>query len=343
MPEKLSSTSVSRDVEAFKRAATYRIGDARKIPNTRDGRIRVRMRFVTGQNDGLKTKKEKKQRDIEYEVAQVKAKLDPSATPVFPGFVLEFCSCRDPRYKAIRDRHYVENAGAVGQQIHFIIWYKKNMVGIISGGSAAYAVASRDKFFGITKENRQKVLNSIINNTVFRLEYHNDKRILNKKGRAVPAESLATQVLALWRKVAPIVWFDLYGAIPCGFETFVVETETRKGTSYKGDNWENLGRTAGSSKSHKGLGNASTRKNVEPKLVYARRSDDYSYLAECGDPRVDPSGYKSSWRLNTPEERQRAKTIAERREYLMGRVFFLYRLAGVKSVSFTRKEFVLSD
>lgn len=61
------------------------------------------------------------------------------------------------------------NKGAHAQQVHFLIWCEGTMAGIISGGSAAYAVASRDSFFGITKENREKVLNGVIDNTVFRL------------------------------------------------------------------------------------------------------------------------------------------------------------------------------
>jgi hypothetical protein len=291
----------------------------------------------------LKTKDEKKQRDVEYEVAQVKAKAGASAEPIFPDIVLEFCSRSDPRYQAFRDRDYVENHGAIGQQVHFLIWYKRPLAGIISGGSAVYGVASRDNSFSITKQNRKKFMTSIINNNVFRMEYHNDKRMITKSGRDVPVESVATRVLALWRKVIPFLWFDIYAAIPCGFETFVGETEKRKGSVYKSDNWEYVGRTVGSSKSRKGLTNALVREKVEPKLVYVKKSDDYSCFAECGDPRFDPSGYKPSWPGKTPAEKQLAKDRAKRRKYLEGRVFFLHKVGGFKSVSFTRKEFIISN
>jgi hypothetical protein len=56
---------------------------------------------------------------------------------VVPDFLLEFCSREDPRYKTIRDEHYVKNKGAHGQQVHFLVWYKRTLVGIISGGAAA--------------------------------------------------------------------------------------------------------------------------------------------------------------------------------------------------------------
>src|SRR5260370_5325240 len=55
-----------------------------------------------------------------------------------PELFLEFCKRADRPYKDIRDRHYIPNAGACGQQIHFLIRYKNEIVGIISGGSAAY-------------------------------------------------------------------------------------------------------------------------------------------------------------------------------------------------------------
>ncbi len=264
--------------------------------------------------------------------------------PIFPDLVLEFCSRVDPRYKFIRDQHYVKNKGAIGQQMHFIVWYKKKIAGIISGGSAVYGVASRDNSFKITKENRKKFMSSIINNTVFRMEYRSDKRMMTKSGRDVPVESMATQVLALWRKVVPFVWFYLYAAIPCGFETLIGETEKRKGSIYKGDNWQYVGRTFGASKSRKGLTNAPVREKVEPKLVYVKKSDDYFYFAQCGDTRFDPAGYKSSWQGKTPDEKQRAREKAKRRRYLTGKVFYMHNLRGPGwGVNFTPREFVLHD
>jgi hypothetical protein len=245
----------------------------------------------------------------------------------FPDLVLEFCSRTDPRYKEIRDRHYVENKGSIGQQIHFIVWYKKKIAGIISGGSSVWGTSGRDAFFGIDKANRKQFLNSIINNTVFRL-------VNNEK-------NLATQVMALWRRIVPHVWFDIYAAIPVGFETFVVEEDFRKGALYKADNWIYLGESAGSGKVHRGLNRAATRKKVGKKLIFAKKSDDFSWKVECDDPRYDPAGYRPSWERKTPEQKLIAKTKAARRKHLTGKVFYIYRLKTSSAVSFTDKKFVL--
>jgi hypothetical protein len=80
---------------------------------------------------------------------------------------LEFCSSRD--VADFENRHYVEKMpksyfratehskpagkprGHHGQQVHFLIWYRGENVGAISGGSSVYGTKVRDTFFGITK------------------------------------------------------------------------------------------------------------------------------------------------------------------------------------------------
>lgn len=241
-------------------------------------------------------------------------------THTFPDLVFEFCSREDRRYKEVRDVHYVENKGAHAQQIHFLIWYEGTVAGIISGGSGAYAVASRDAFFGITKENRKYVLNGVIDNTVFRL-------VKNEP-------NLSTRVIALWRKVVPLVWEDLYAVPVFGFETFVVEEDHRKGSLYKADNWTSAGETSGNGKSHEnGLTGELTRKSVVPKLIFCKWRDGFSTPVE--------SEYVSSWKGKTPEEKQRGKTIAERRKHLMGKVFYIRNSYSLNSVYFTPLQNVL--
>ena len=70
--------------------------------------------------------------------------------------MLEFCKSSDPRYQDIRDRHYVPNHGTQGQQLHFIIHYKNQVVGIISAASSVYAVKARDDYFQIPKDIKQR-------------------------------------------------------------------------------------------------------------------------------------------------------------------------------------------
>lgn len=175
--------------------------------------------------------------------------------------ILKSCKRTDQEYKEIRDRHYIPNNGAVGQQLHYLIKLrdggKYRTIGIISAGSAAYAVGSRDKYFGVTKDNRRVALNSIVDNTVFRLE----ERIPN----------LGTQVLSMWRKQVQKDWYRKYGVKVAGFETFIIENDQRKGAMYKADNWEYVGETAGNTKMHlHGIDKQFERKNVCKKLIYCK-------------------------------------------------------------------------
>lgn len=184
------------------------------------------------------------------------------------------CKRTDPIYQAFRNRHYVPNKGAIGQQIHYIIYLDCIPVGIISGGSAVYATKPRDEFFGITKHNRTIALNGIINNTVFRLE------------RNLP--NLGTQILAMWRRQIVVDWVSKYHVIPCGFETFIIENERRKGAMYKADNWAYVGNTSGNTKMHlHGIDKEFQRMSNIPKLIFCKRIRG-GHL---------PQEYHSSWKV----------------------------------------------
>ena len=172
---------------------------------------------------------------------------------------IELMRCKSScyQYQQFRDRHYIPNHGAVGQQLHYLIFLEKEIVGIISGGSATYAVKCRDDFFGITKENRVVSLNGIVDNTVFRLE----KNLPN----------LGTQILKLWRNRIISDWKAKYGVDVCGFETFIIGNERRIGALYKADNWTYVGETSGSAKVHdKGIANKQHREDTEKKLVFCK-------------------------------------------------------------------------
>ena len=153
-----------------------------------------------------------------------------------------------------------------------MILLDREVIGIISGGASAYAVKARDDFFGITKENRNVALNGIVDNTVFRLEKH--------------LPNLATQILALWRITVERDWREKYGVIVCGFETFVIENKTRKGSLYKADNWTFVGRTQGSTKFHQhGVEKHFERREVEQKLIFCKWTKHKEL----------PSSYNSTW------------------------------------------------
>jgi hypothetical protein len=129
-------------------------------------------------------------------------------------------------------------------------------IGIITAGSATYAIKSRDEFFGITKENRDRLIQRNVNNTVFRMEVHEC--------------GLMQRVLSIWRRQVPYIWFDLYADDVIGYKTPVeveeirpgdgiLPGEQRDGHSYKGDNWTHVGETKGSAKPHSGIQAKHTR------------------------------------------------------------------------------------
>ena len=172
------------------------------------------------------------------------------------NIILKRCKRTDEDYQLIRNRHYIPNRGCHGQQLHYLIYLNENIIGIISGASSVYAVKSRDDFFGLTKDNKKIALNSIINNVVFRLEYHE--------------KNLGTKILKIWRKQIARDWEQRYKVKVHGFETFIIENESRKGALYKADNWSYLGRTVGNTKFHdKGLNTMHERKETEQKLIFA--------------------------------------------------------------------------
>ena len=219
---------------------------------------------------------------------------------------LEFCSRSDSRYVDIRGRHYIPNKGSHGQQLHFIVWDGPTLVGIVSAGSGVYAVAARDKFFGVPKNREEKErywLPAIVNNTVFRLE--------------TTRPNLGTQVLSKWRKVTRRLWQELYGVPVIGFETFIVEEPWRRGSMYLAAGWTYVGQTAGRTKAHTtkgGLADSRAHLDTEPKMVYCA-------YARGNRPMKPSVPYVSSWRRSTPEEKAADKRIAEARKALLGRRF----------------------
>ena len=178
----------------------------------------------------------------------------------------------DPRYQAIRDRHYVANRGCHGQQLHYLIQLAGEVCGIISGASSVFAVRARDEYFGLTPATKRTGLNSIVNNVVFRLETH--------------LPNLATQVLSLWRRRVAIDWEDRYKVRVHGFETFVVEEDYRKGSLYLADNWVCVGNTFGNTKRHVGLNTPQERVATMPKMIFVKKVPNTTLCTE----------YHATWR-----------------------------------------------
>jgi hypothetical protein len=172
-----------------------------------------------------------------------------------------------------------------------------------------YATPSRDKFFGITTANRKNLLNGIVDNVFFRLQ--------------LAEPNLATQVLASWRKIIRFVWEELYGVHVFGFETLIGDLRDagRVGTIYKADNWTLAGKTEGSTKAH-GKGGLTGGLTGTP---YVRHHTDIKFVFCKLESPVVEQVYQSSWRASTPggtpEEKQRARQVSQKRQKYLGPVW----------------------
>ena len=248
-----------------------------------------------------------------------------------PELYLEMVSTADERWKSFRIEHYIKsydyeqfkatrehhtlNAKEPaklglkirerGQQIHFLIWYKGEQVGIISGGSVVYGTRLRDEFFKVPKETaeRKRVLNSIVNNTVYHL---------------APREKfLFARALALWEKVVPYVWNELYEVPVCGFETFIDPKGTKnggRGSGYRGIGWTWLGKTAGNAKTM-----------ALPKTVLCKWRPGYSSLIAVDYKPTWEAGEKDKDGNLTPKgaaQRALAKIRTARRKKYIGKFFY---------------------
>lgn len=204
-----------------------------------------------------------------------------------PKAELFLVSRSDPRYLKYRNRHYVENNGCHGQQLHYLVYLNNQQIGIISGASSVYGVRARDEYFGLQTDAtiKKTQLCSIINNVVYRIED--------------APKNAATQILALWRRQIAHDWNYLYKVEVAGFETFVIESDIdngkrRSGALYRADNWDLIGLTAGNTKTHRkadgcgGLNAKHKRQQVCKKLIYARKVKGIklatSYKASWDDP-----------------------------------------------------------
>jgi len=152
--------------------------------------------------------------------------------------------------------HYPESKGIVGRSINYIVIWKNRIVGIIGGNSPPFSVKPIDKFFGITKENRNDMLVKHLNNEVYRI--------------IRPAKNLATMSLKSFRRQVKHDYLLKYGERLIGLITFVEPPRT--GAIYKADNWVYLGMTKGYGTTRRGK-RWFDRKWVkkQPKLIFAYR------------------------------------------------------------------------
>lgn len=180
---------------------------------------------------------------------------------------LEIIRRTDPRILADMAIHYSQPKGFVGRNICYAIIFNGTYYGTIVGGSATLHLVGRDEFFGLTKENKKRLLNQIVNNIFYHIE---------KKGGKYPIRNMVPAVLAMFREQIRLDWQVKYGDIVIGFESLIELPRT--GEAYKRDGWQEVGITKGQTcKRVAGKGTDSwtgkriwDTKNLRPKRVFVR-------------------------------------------------------------------------
>jgi hypothetical protein len=151
-------------------------------------------------------------------------------TSTEPGLSLERVSPSTRAYAAFWARHYPGSKGAIGRQLHYLVWLDGQMLGIIAAGEAMFRCAPRDRALGLELAAGTPPPGWLVACSAFRVE---------DAPYGVPS-----QVLALWRAAVRADWARLYGHEVRWFETLV--EPPRIGTCFVRDGWRRLARrTAG--------------------------------------------------------------------------------------------------
>lgn len=189
----------------------------------------------------------------------------PSAQ--IPQIALEQIKRADPRILADMAIHYSQPKGFVGRNICYAVLVSGVYFGAIVGGSSTLHLPGRDEFFGLTAENKARMLGRIVNN----IFYH----IAPRHGK-YPVRNMVPKTIALFRTRIASDWEQKYGDKVVGFESLVELPRT--GEIYLRDGWEEVGVTKGFT--CKRVGGKSTDTwsgkrvwdtvNLRPKRVFVR-------------------------------------------------------------------------
>lgn len=125
---------------------------------------------------------------------------------------------------------YIPHYKSVGRRIDYLIYYEKEIIGMIGIGSSTYPPCKDIlNYLNITKKQYKQLFNSFANNWRFCFK----KQIYNA----------GTQVLKLLRNRIKLDWRNKYGDELNYLITFV--GGSHNGAVYKADNWFMIGQTAG--------------------------------------------------------------------------------------------------
>jgi hypothetical protein len=133
---------------------------------------------------------------------------------------------------AIEQNHYLKNARLVGEQLRYVAEVDGQWVALLGWSAGSYHLRERETWIGWDVEQRRQRLPLVANNARF---------LIVQPGRW---PNLGSRVLALCLGRLAQDWQALYGHTILVVESFV-DSQLFRGTAYKANGWEALGKTAG--------------------------------------------------------------------------------------------------
>jgi Domain of unknown function (DUF4338) len=163
--------------------------------------------------------------------------------------------------------HYLGCPVPFGASLRYWARHRDRELGCLLWTSPAWKMQARDTWIGWSDPQRQRNLQSIVNNGRFLILPW------------VRVKGLASKILALSARQMPQDWQDRYGRRPVLLET-LVDAARFRGTCYRAANWIHVGQTAGRGRmdrKHEAHGRV-----VKDIYVYPLARDVRQLL--CGDP-----------------------------------------------------------
>src|SRR5512132_4242335 len=133
----------------------------------------------------------------------------------------------------MEEKHYLRSARMVGEQLRYVAEVEGEWVALLGWSAGSYHLRPREAWIGWNDEQRRQRLPFVANNARFLM--------LEAAGRW---PNLCSRVMALCTQRLPQDWQEVYGHTILLVESFV-DSQLFRGTAYKANGWEALGKTAG--------------------------------------------------------------------------------------------------
>lgn len=131
--------------------------------------------------------------------------------------------------------HYLRYTPLAGAQLRYFAIARGQVLALFSFSASAWKIKPRDQFIGWTRQQRERNLQLVVNNSRFLILPW------------VRSRNLASRLLGMASRRLPADWEEKYAYRPVLLETFV-EIARFAGTSYQAANWICVGNTKGRGK-----------------------------------------------------------------------------------------------